>query len=247
MVFWGQFIEKWKKQNNMVSKNFDKLEETLEIKFKNKKLLQQAFVHRSCLNENPGLKMDHNERLEFLGDAVLELAVTRNLFNKYPNPEGELTTWRAALVNSKMLSKIAVKLGFNDYLMLSKGEAQDSGRARQFILANTLEALVGAIYLDQGFGAAEKFIKDKLLSELPRVLEEKLYLDPKSHFQEHAQEKVGITPNYEVLKEEGPDHAKSFVVGVYLNEELVAKGKGPSKQAAQEDAAKKALKKKNWE
>jgi ribonuclease-3 len=231
----------------MVSKNLDKLEEAAGIKFKNKKLLQQAFVHRSCLNENPGLKIDHNERLEFLGDAVLELAVTRNLFNDYPNPEGELTTWRAALVNSKMLAEVSTKLSFNDYLMLSKGESQDTGRARQFILANTFEALVGAIYLDQGFDRAEKFIKEKLLGELPKILEHKLYLDPKSHFQEEAQEKVGITPSYEVISEEGPDHNKNFVVGVYLNSELIAKGKGPSKQAAQEDAARKGLKKKGWE
>jgi len=230
-----------------IFKNFDKLEENLGIKFRDKRLLQQAFVHRSYLNENPGCKLEHNERLEFLGDAVLELVVTRYLFNNYPNPEGELTTWRAALVNSKMLSDIATKLGFNGYLMLSKGEAQDTGRARQFILANTLEALVGAIYLDQGFEKAEKFVQDKLLCELDRVLEEKLYRDPKSHFQEEAQDRVGITPSYEVIKEEGPDHNKSFVVGVYLNSELVAKGKGPSKQAAQEDAARKALKKKGWE
>ncbi|MFZ5559748.1 MAG: ribonuclease III [Patescibacteria group bacterium] len=230
-----------------ILKDFDKLEKNLGIKFQDKKLLQQAFVHRSYLNENPGCKLEHNERLEFLGDAVLELVITKYLFNSYPNPEGELTTWRAALVNSKMLSEIATKMEFNGYLMLSKGESQDTGRARQFILANTLEALVGAIYLDQGFEKAEKFIQDKLLCELPKILEHRLYLDPKSHFQEHAQEKVGITPSYEVLKEEGPDHAKSFVVGVYLNSELVAKGRGPSKQAAQEDAAKKALKKKGWE
>ena len=227
--------------------NFDKLESNLGIKFKNKKLLQQAFVHRSCLNENPGFKMDHNERLEFLGDAVLELAVTNHLFTTYLNPEGELTTWRAALVSSKMLAEIATNLGFNDYLMLSKGESQDTGRARQFILANTFEALVGAIYLDQGFEKAEKFIQDKLICELPKILEHKLYLDPKSHFQEEAQDRVGITPSYEVLKEEGPDHNKSFVVGVYLNSDLIAKGKGPSKQAAQEDAARKGLKKKGWE
>jgi len=230
-----------------ILKNFNQLEKNIGTKFKDKKLLQQAFVHRSCLNENPGLKMDHNERLEFLGDAVLELAVTRFLFNNYPNPEGELTTWRAALVNSKMLAETATKFGFNDYLMLSKGEAQDIGRARQFILANTFEALIGAIYLDQGFEKAEKFIQDKLISELKRILENKLYLDPKSHFQEEAQDRVGITPSYEVVKEEGPDHNKSFVVGVYLNGELVAKGKGPSKQAAQEDAAKKGIKKKGWE
>ncbi len=231
----------------MILKNFDKLEKDLRLKFKSKKMLQQAFLHRSCLNENPGIKMDHNERLEFLGDAVLELAVTKYLFGNYPNPEGELTTWRAALVNSKMLAEKATQLGFNDYLMLSKGEAQDMGRARQFILANTFEALVGAIYLDQGFEKAEKFIQDNLICELSRVLEHKLYLDPKSHFQEEAQDRVGITPSYEVVKEEGPDHNKSFVVGVYLNGELVTKGKGPSKQSAQEDAARKGLKKKGWE
>jgi ribonuclease-3 len=226
--------------------DFSKLEGVIGVKFKNKKLLQQAFVHRSCLNENPSLKMDHNERLEFLGDAVLELVVTKNLFKEYSNPEGELTTWRAALVNSKMLSEVSSNLGFNEYLMLSRGESQDNGRARQFILANTFEALIGAIYLDRGFDVAEKFIKNNLLCLLPKILKEKLYVDPKSHFQEKAQEKDGITPSYEILEEEGPDHCKSFVVGVYLNDEMIAKGKGPSKQAAQVDAAGKALKKKGW-
>lgn len=228
-------------------KDLSGLENKIGVKFKNKKLLQQAFVHRSCLNENPGLKMDHNERLEFLGDAVLELAITKNLFREYPNPEGELTTWRASLVNSKMLSEVSSELGFNDYLMLSKGESQDNGRARQFILANTFEALIGAIYLDQGFEGAEKFIKENLLVRLPKIIKEKLYLDPKSHFQEKAQEKAGITPSYKILDEEGPDHCKSFVVGVYLNDEMIAKGKGPSKQAAQVNAAEKALRKKEWE
>jgi ribonuclease-3 len=226
--------------------NLSNLEKNLGVKFKNKKLLEQSFVHRSYLNENPSLKMKHNERLEFLGDAVLELIVTKHLFNNYPNSEGELTTWRAALVNSKMLAKIADKLELNDYLLLSKGEKKDTGRARQFILANTFEAAIGAIYLDQGLAKAEKFIKSNLIKELPRILEKKLYIDPKSYFQEKAQEKVGVTPNYESIKEQGPDHAKSFEVGVYLEDELIAKGKGPSKQSAQEDAAKKALKKKNW-
>jgi len=230
-----------------ITKDFSKLENAIGVKFKNKKILQQAFVHRSCLNENPSLKMDHNERLEFLGDAVIELAVTKHLFNNYSNPEGELTTWRAALVNSKMLSGIASELGFNDYLMLSRGESQDIGRARQFILANTFEALTGAIYLDQGFDTAENFIKKNLLNRLPQILAQKLYVDPKSHFQEKAQEFVGITPSYEILEEKGPDHAKNFVVGVFLNDEMVAKGRGPSKQAAQVDAAGKALKKKGWD
>lgn len=226
--------------------DFAKLEKNFKIKFKNKKLLQQAFIHRSYLNENPGLKMEHNERLEFLGDAVLELVTTKHLFNNYPNPEGELTCWRAALVNSKKLSETASRLGFNDYLLLSRGEQNDNGRARQFILANTLEAVIGAVFLDQGLDKAEKFIKDNIISELPRILKEKLYIDPKSYFQEQAQGHIGITPNYELIKEEGPDHDKTFEVGVYLEDELVATGTGPSKQTAQEDAAKKALEKKGW-
>jgi ribonuclease-3 len=146
-----------------------------------------------------------------------------------------------------MLSEVASRLGFNNYLMLSRGEGQDTGRARQFILANTFEAVVGAIYLDRGFNKAEKFIIDNLICELDRVLKEKLYLDPKSHFQEEAQGKMGITPSYELIEQEGPDHCKKFVIGVYLNSDLIAKGEGPSKQTAQEDAARKALKKKGWE
>lgn len=226
--------------------NLSKLEKNLGLKFKKKKFLEQAFLHRSYLNEHPGLKMEHNERLEFLGDAVLELIVTKHLFNNYSNSEGELTAWRAALVNSKMLAEIADKLKLNDYLLLSKGEKQDTGRARQFILANTLEAIIGAIYLDQGLTKTEKFIKNNLIKELPRILKEKLYVDPKSHFQEKAQAELGTTPNYELVKEQGPDHAKLFIVGVYLDGKLIAKGEGPSKQSAQEDAAKKGLKKKNW-
>jgi len=229
-------------------KDFEKLEKNIKIKFKNKNLLKQAFVHRSYLNENPGSKMEQNERLEFLGDAVMELVVTNYLFRHYPkNPEGDLTTWRAALVNSKMLSEISTRLGFNEYLMLSKGEGQDTGRARQFILANTFEAVIGAIYLDRGLDKAEEFICNNLICELKRVLEEKLYLDPKSHFQEEAQGKMGITPSYELIEQEGPDHCKKFVVGVYLGGDLIAKGEGPSKQTAQEDAARKALHKKGWE
>ncbi|HOZ16368.1 MAG TPA: ribonuclease III [Candidatus Portnoybacteria bacterium] len=227
---------------------FDQLEKNLKIKFKNKKLLEQAFVHRSYLNENPGCETEQNERLEFLGDAVMELVVTNYLFQKFPkNPEGDLTAWRAALVNSKMLSEVASRLGFNDYLILSKGESQDNGRARQFILANTLEATIGAIYLDCGYDKAEEFILKNIICELKRVLDEKLYVDPKSYFQEQAQGKVGITPYYKVRNEEGPDHCKKFIVGVYLNDELIAEGEGPSKQSAQEDAARKALKKRGWE
>ncbi|MFH2013786.1 MAG: ribonuclease III [Patescibacteria group bacterium] len=224
----------------------EKLEKKLNLEFKNKDLIKQAFIHRSYINENPGLKLNHNERLEFLGDAVLELIITEHLFNNYPNPEGELTCWRAALVNSRMLSEISNKLGFNDYLLLSKGEQAEQGRARQFILANIIEAVIGAIYLDQGYDKVKEFIDNNILSELKRVLDEKLYIDPKSHFQEQSQSKLGITPNYELIKEDGPDHDKEFQVGVYLEDELIAKGQGPSKQAAQENAAKKALDKKGW-
>ena len=227
-------------------KDFSKLEDSLNIYFNNKDLLKQAFIHRSYLNEHSDVELDHNERLEFLGDAVLELAVTKYLYNKYENPEGELTSWREALVNSKMLSYVAQNLNFNDYILLSRGEAKDTGRARQYILANAVEALIGAIYLDQGMKVAQEFIEKYILRELPIILEKKLYRDPKSSFQEGAQDKVGVTPTYEVLEESGPDHSKIFMVGVYLEDELVARGKGSSKQEAQEEAAQHALKEKGW-
>jgi len=229
-----------------MNKDFAKLEEKIKIYFDNKDLLTQAFIHRSYINENPDIGLNHNERLEFLGDAVLELSVTEYLYNKYDNPEGELTSWRAALVNSKMLSKIAEQLAFNDFILLSRGEEKDTGRARQFILANAVEALIGAIYLDKGYKVADEFIIKNIVKELPIVLEKKLYRDPKSSFQEQSQDKVGITPTYDVLEESGPDHDKHFVVGVYLEEELIAKGSGSSKQEAQEEAAQKALEAKNW-
>lgn len=230
-----------------ISKDLNKLENNLGLKFKDKGLLQQAFVHRSYLNEHPKCGLEHNERLEFLGDAVLELAVTNHLYNNYPNPEGELTIWRAALVNSRMLSKVATNLELNNYLLLSRGEARDTGRARHFILANTFEAVMGAIYLDQGFDKVSKFIGENLIIELPEILEKKLYHDPKSRFQERAQEKMGVTPTYEVLGESGPDHSKNFTVGVFLGDKLIAKGEGPSKQIGQEKAAEVAIKKKRWE
>lgn len=228
-------------------KDFSKLEKKIGIKFKNQDLLKQAFVHRSYINENPSFGLAQNERLEFLGDAVLELVVTEYLYQNYPNPEGELTNWRASLVNSQMLAKLARKLDLEDYLYLSKGEAKDSqGKARNYILANTFEALIGSIYLDQKYKAAEKFINQILVPELPHILKNQLYLDPKSKFQEIAQEKIGITPSYKVLKEAGPDHNKKFQVGIYLDEELVAKGTGSSKQEAQVDAASHAIEKKKW-
>ena len=219
----------------------------MHIKFKNKDILTQAFVHRSYLNENPNFHLQHNERLEFLGDAVLELVVTDNLYLAYPDkPEGELTNWRASLVNSKMLASASEKLELGDFLLLSKGEEKELGKARLYILANTFEALVGAMYLDLGYDACKDFIEQHLMPELPGIIEKGLYKDAKSRFQEEAQERVSITPSYQVIKEWGPDHAKEFVIGVFLEEELVAKGEGSSKQEAEENAAKKALEIKNW-
>lgn len=228
-------------------KDFSLLEKKLKIKFKNKDLLTQAFIHRSYLNENPKFEMSHNERLEFLGDAVLELAVTEYLFQKYTQkPEGELTSWRAALVNAKILSRIAKGLEFNDFLLLSRGETKEIGKARQYILANTFEAFVGSLYLDRGYEICRKFIEKYVVSELPVIIESELYKDAKSNFQEKAQEETGITPIYKALKEWGPDHAKHFTIGVFLKDELVAEGEGFSKQEAEEEAAKKALEIKKW-
>ena len=191
--------------------------------------------------------MRHNERLEFLGDAVLELAVTEYLFATYPEKsEGELTNWRAALVNAKILSVIAQKAGLNEFLLLSRGEAKETGKARQFILANTFEAFVGAMYLDRGYEICKDFIDKYVLAELPRIIENGLFRDAKSRFQEEAQERVSVTPSYRVLKETGPDHAKLFIVGVFLKESLAAEGKGSSKQEAEEDAAKNALEARGW-
>lgn len=228
-------------------KDFEKLEEKLNIKFKNKDLLTQAFCHRSYLNENPNFSLGHNERLEFLGDAVLELVITEYLYQKYPkNAEGDLTNWRAALVNTKMLSKIAERLGFNAFLLLSQGEEKETGKARQYILANTLEAFLGAFYLDQGYKKPQEFINKHITAELSEIIAKGLYKDSKSRFQEEAQEREGITPTYTVLREWGPDHAKNFVIGVFLNKELISQGEGLSKQEGEEAAAAKALKIKKW-
>jgi len=228
-------------------KDFTILEKKLNFKFKNKDLLVQAFVHRSYLNENPGFHLFHNERLEFLGDAVLELVVTEYLFQKYPEKaEGELTNWRAALVNAKILSAVAKDLDFDDFLFLSRGETKEMGKGRQYILANTFEALIGGLYLDQGYGSCQKFIEKYLIKELPWIIESGLFKDVKSRFQEEAQERAEVTPFYKVLEEWGPDHAKHFIVGVFLGEELIAKGEGSSKQEAELEAARNALEAKNW-
>ncbi len=227
--------------------DFSKFEESIGINFKNKNLLKQAFTHRSFLNEHRDLEIEHNERLEFLGDAVLELIITDYLYDKYPTEtEGELTAYRSALVNAVTLSEAATKIGMNDYLLLSKGESKDMGRARQIILANTIEALIGAIFLDQGYEIAKYFISKNIFHLVEKIVEEKSWLDAKSKFQEQAQENEGITPLYKTVKEEGPDHDKKFTVAVYLEKEKIAEGVGMSKQEAEQVAATNALKEKNW-
>jgi len=227
--------------------DFSKFEKKTKVSFKDKGLLKQAFVHRSYLNENPNLGIDHNERLEFLGDAVLELSVTDYLYKKYPDKtEGDLTSYRAALVNSDTISEAASKLGMNDYLLLSKGEAKDVGKARQYILANVFESFVGALYLDQGYDAADEFIASCLFGKIDTIIKKGLFKDSKSLIQEKAQEHAGVTPSYRVIKEFGPDHDKMFTVGIYFGDELIAEGGGKSKQEAEQKAAHAALSKKRW-
>lgn len=226
---------------------FSDFEKKINFVFKNKTLLRQAFTHRSYLNENPNSGLAHNERLEFLGDAVLELVITEFLYKKYPTKtEGELTSFRAALVNATSLAALAMELGMNDYLLLSRGEAKDTGRARQYILANAFEALLGALYLDQDYAVALDFVKKYLFPKVDEIVEKSLWVDPKSRFQEKSQEFEGITPAYRVLAEEGPDHDKIFTVGVYLGSKIISKGKGHSKQEAEQDAAKNGLEAKDW-
>ena len=222
--------------------NLADLQEKIGVHFKNEDLLKEALTHRSYLNENPSWPLPHNERLEFLGDAVLELIVTENLFSAYPqDDEGKLTSVRAALVNYLFLSSIAKSLSIEDYIWMSKGEAKDTGRARNVILANAFEALLGAIYLDQGYSEASQFIKKFVFSKVSEVVENGLYKDAKSFFQELAQEKYKTTPVYQVLEEIGPDHQKTFRVGLFLGEEKISEGEGFSKQEAEIEAAKKGL------
>jgi ribonuclease-3 len=225
-----------------------KLEKKLDFKFKNLDKLKQALVHRSYINEHPDFTLGHNERLEFLGDAVLELIITKYLFNHYPEkPEGVLTNWRASLVNSKMLYQVASELKLNNYLYLSKGEAKEgTSKSRQYIMADAVEAIIGAMYLDQGIDKVEVFVNEYIVSKLHHIITNELYLDPKSRLQELAQDKESITPYYDLLKEEGPDHEKIFSIGVYFDNKLIAKGKGSSKHEAEVNAAKKALKIKKW-
>ncbi len=205
------------------------LEKKLNLKFKNKNLLQEALIHRSYLNEHPEIKLSHNERLEFLGDAVLELVVTEYLYQNYNQPEGELTSWRASLVNAESLSKLAKKLDLGKFICLSKGEEAGSFKAKKIILADALEALIGAIYLDQGMGKVKTFIKKFILSKLTKIIRYQKYKDPKSTFQEFSQAKFKITPTYKVLKETGPAHNKTFLVGLFLENNLISKSQGKIK------------------
>lgn len=224
-------------------KDYSSLEKKTGIHFNDEDLLETVFIHKSYLNETKG-KRANNERLEFLGDAVLELVVTEYLYTQFPNPEGELTNWRSALVKGQNLAKIADELNLGKYLYLSRGEEKSGGRKKDYILANTLEALIGGIYLDQNYERARQFILKNVITKLDDILRNKLHIDSKSLFQEKSQEKFGITPGYRLIDVEGPDHAKQFTMGVYLGKELVAQGKGKSKQAAEQEAAQKALKKK---
>lgn len=236
-----------KKDKEENTKDFSELEKKLGIVFENKSLLIQAFIHRSYINENSGFKLGHNERLEFLGDAVLELVSTNYLYHKFQDlAEGELTSYRAALVNTKSIGSVARELDFNDYLFLSKGESRDFGKARLSILADTYEAFIGAVFLDKGYDFARNFIEETLLTHTDEVIEEGKYKDAKSMVQEKSQDILGVTPNYKVLSESGPDHDKKFIVGIYFGEEKIAEGEGRSKQEAETDAAKEALIKKGW-
>ena len=209
----------------------NKIEEIIGVSFDDASILQTAFTHRSYLNEHRRAKLEHNERMEFLGDAILELVVTDYLYRNYPNPEGDLTAWRSALVKTESLAELAEKLELGQFLLMSRGEAKTGGRSRQALLANLLESTIGAIYLDKGYDLAKEFI------------ETGAYLDAKSHFQELAQETHGTTPNYKVLSETGPDHDKIFLMGVYLGTKKFGEGEGSSKQSAQQAAALTGLEK----
>lgn len=215
--------------------------DVLGVEFKDIDLLVTAFTHRSYVNEHKKTAKTHNERLEFLGDAVLELAVTEYLYGSYEEPEGILTNWRSALVRTESIGAAALAHGFEPLLRLSRGEKRGTERARLQILANSFEAVIGALYLDQGYEAARKFIEKSLLVTLPAILESGSWMDPKSHLQELAQSVEGYTPVYKVLDEIGPDHDKIFTIGVFVNSKLRGKGKGPSKQIGQQQAADKAL------
>lgn len=231
-----------------IEQSLAKLEKLIRVTFVDQKHLLTAITHRSYLNEHREAKQEHNERYEFLGDAVLELIVTDFLFHKYPEkPEGDLTSIRAALVNTVSLSEVASNMNINEFLLLSKGEGRDTGRARQYILANTFESIIGAIYLDQGYDAAKEFVASLLFDKTETIVAKKLWQDAKSRFQELAQEHTSTTPSYETLGQTGPDHDRVFTVGVFLGKEKVAEGKGRSKQEAEQVAAEAGINAKQWQ
>lgn len=222
-------------------------EAKIGVTFNDSELLRTAFTHRSYINENRGGSAVHNERLEFLGDAVLELVTTDALFKKFPEkPEGELTALRSALVNTMTLANTALGLDMNDYLLLSKGESKDTGRGRQFILANTFEAVIGALYLDQGYDSAAAFVLEHIFSQVDSIIENQSHKDAKSLLQERAQEVQGVTPTYDVVRSSGPDHDKVFTVGVFFGTKKIAEGSGKSKQEGEQEAAQKALDSNIW-
>lgn len=232
----------------MLQDRYQALMEKLGVKFKDLSILDLAFVHKSYLNEHRDLKNQHNERMEFLGDAVLELVVTEYLFKKYPQEEeGVLTNWRSALVKGKHLAEIAIELDLGLYLYLSRGEERSGGRKKNYILANTLEALIGAIYLDQGYEKIHQFANNFILGRLNKILEQGHHIDAKSRVQEIAQELLGVTPEYVFISEAGPDHNKVFTMALYLGKEKVAEGTGSSKQKAEQEAAIVGLRAKKWE
>ncbi|MFZ2763704.1 MAG: ribonuclease III, partial [Minisyncoccia bacterium] len=213
--------------------NFEEFEKNAGVTFKDKSLLKQAFTHRSYINENRNHTIAHNERMEFLGDAVLELVITDFLYKRFKDShEGEMTALRSALVNADTCSQVAQKLGANEFLLLSKGESKDTGRARQYILANTLEAVIGAIYLDQGYEVAKEFILKHIAPLVDEVVKDGAWIDAKSLLQEKVQEHVGVTPVYKTVRESGPDHDKHFVVSVLAGKEVYGEGEGKSKQDA---------------
>ncbi len=232
---------------SITMKDFTPFEQSIGITFTDKDILTHAFIHRSYINENPKSGFEHNERLEFLGDAVIELVVTDYLYRTYPGShEGDLTAYRSALVNAVIMGEVAAELHMNDYLLLSKGEQKDTGRARQTILANTYESFVGALYLDQGYAVCDQFVTRTLLVRLPDIIKNKSWKDAKSLIQEEAQERLGVTPSYRVVAETGPDHDKYFTIGIFFGDKKIAEGKGRSKQEGEQKAATAALETKGW-
>jgi ribonuclease-3 len=229
--------------NSQIQKSIDQLADKLGVKFDNPEKFRRSFIHRSYLNENRSKDLESNERLEFLGDAVLELVVTEYLFKNFNYPEGELTALRSALVRGQNLSNIAESIGVHNCIFLSEGERKNEGKARSLILANTLEAIIGNIYLENGIEQASKVINEFIIVRLSEIIKNKSYIDSKSALQEKVQETRKITPSYKMLSQDGPDHAKKFTVGVYIQDELIATGEGESKNKAEQQAASEAIEK----